>query len=245
MQRNDFIDELERQGRALGSAAARARLDARVPTCQPWTVAELVAHVGKVHRWAISHVRDAGQAADGAGMQAPHDGVLDWYAEGHEALVRALREAPDDVDAWTFLPAPSPLEFWARRQAHETAIHRADADGAFGRVPTYDAGFAADGVAELIDGFFCRQGGTLVSEHPRTLLIRLTDTERNDRLWHLTIGPDGRQISHDDSAPAEATVTGPSSRVYLFLWNRISRDAVEVGGDLSVLDLWQREARIS
>lgn len=37
------------------------------------------------------------------------------------------RWAAGYVDCWTFLDAPSPLAFWARRQAHETAIHRADA----------------------------------------------------------------------------------------------------------------------
>lgn len=241
MQRNDFIDELERQGQALGSAAAHAQLDLKVPTCPTWTVAKLVAHVGKVHRWATSHVREPRKTGEGTRPVAPKDGLLDWFAEGHTALVEALRQAPADVEAWTFLPAASPLEFWARRQAHETAIHRADADIALGHVPAYDAEFAADGIAELIDGFLGRRGGSLLSEHPRTLLIRLTD---DDRCWHMTIGPEGREIRNDESATAEATVLASSSEMYLFLWNRVPRDVVQVSGDPSVLDLWQREAHI-
>jgi hypothetical protein len=41
----------------------------------------------------------------------------------------------------------------APRQAHETAIHRADAQSAAGTKPEYPAEFAADGINELIMGF--------------------------------------------------------------------------------------------
>jgi len=40
----------------------------------------------------------------------------------------ALSAAPPDLRCWTFLPAPSPLAMWARRQAHETTVHRVDAE---------------------------------------------------------------------------------------------------------------------
>lgn len=241
MQRSDLVAELERQGQALGSAAAHAGVDADVPTCPTWTVADLVAHIGKVHRWATSHIREPVKTGQHSLAKAPKQGLLDWYAEGHVALVDALRQAPADVKSWTFLPAPSPVEFWARRQAHETAIHRADADSARGARPDYDPGFAADGVAELIDGFFTRNGGSLRSEEARTLLVRLDD---DDRVWHITIGPEGREISHDRAGVAEAEIRAPSSHMYLFLWNRLPRDAVQVSGDESVLDLWQEKAQI-
>lgn len=241
MELRDFIDELERQGHALGSAAAQSGLAVTVPTCPSWTVAKLVAHIGMVHRWAASHVQEPRTTGEGAQATAPEEGLLDWYAEGHQILVETLRLAPRDVAAWTFLPAPSPLEFWARRQAHETAIHRADADIARGRVPSYAAEFAADGVAELIDGFLGRRGAGLRSDRPRTLKVRLADV---DRAWQVTIGPEGRRISHDGSASAEVTVSAPASQMYLFLWNRVSRDTVRVSGDSSVLDLWRDKAHI-
>ncbi|MDQ4039520.1 MAG: maleylpyruvate isomerase family mycothiol-dependent enzyme [Actinomycetota bacterium] len=241
MELRGYLDELERQGQALGSAAAQLDLDAEVPTCPTWTVAELVAHIGMVHRWAASHVQEPRKTGDGAQATAPEEGLLDWYDDGHRILVETLRSAQPDVAAWTFLPARSPLEFWARRQAHETAIHRADADAARGCVPSYDADFAADGIAELIDGFMGRRGGRLLSDRPRTLKVRLAD---NDRSWHMTIGPEGRQISHDATMPAEATVLAAASQMYLFLWNRVSRDVVQVNGDSSVLDLWRDKAHV-
>ena len=57
---------------------------------------------------------------------------------------------------------PSPLAFWARRQAHETAVHRYDAQSAAPGGPpapagAFDPAFAADGVDELIMGFAARR----------------------------------------------------------------------------------------
>ena len=241
MELHDYIDELERQGQALGTAAEQAGLDVTVPTCPGWTVAKLIVHIGKVHRWAASHVQEPRKTGEGARAVAPKEGLLDWYAQGHQVLVETLRQAPRDLAAWTFLPAPTPLEFWARRQAHESAIHRADVDIVRGDVPSYDAEFAADGIAELIDGFLGRRGGKLLSERPRTFAIKLADSERS---WHITIGPEGRQISHDRSAAADATIVGPAAEMYLFLWNRVARDVLQVTGDVSVLDLWLEKAHI-
>ena len=55
--------------------------------------------------------------------------------QGCAALADALAAAPADLECWTFLRAPSPLAMWARRQAHETAIHRVDAELAAGAAP--------------------------------------------------------------------------------------------------------------
>ena len=70
---------------------------------------------------------------DRAGIlgRGPADaGLIAAYRDGHAALVAALRDADPDLECATFMPAPSPLAFWARRQAHETAIHRYDAQSA-------------------------------------------------------------------------------------------------------------------
>ncbi len=43
--------------RAFVRYADRAGLEAPVPTCPDWTVLDLVAHQGMVHRWAGALVR--------------------------------------------------------------------------------------------------------------------------------------------------------------------------------------------
>jgi uncharacterized protein (TIGR03083 family) len=75
----------------------------------------------------------------------PEDDVLvEWFVAGHAALVQALRDADPDLACWTFLPAPSPLAFWARRQAHETGIHRVDAESPADSITPFPPAFAAD-----------------------------------------------------------------------------------------------------
>jgi uncharacterized protein (TIGR03083 family) len=240
----EHVDELDAQGKALAAAADAAGLAAIVPTCPGWTVGHLLRHVGKVHRWAATYVRE-GRAAFGGGTarlaSAPADGLLDWFVDGHAELVSALHSAPADLDCWTFLPAPSPLAFWARRQAHETAIHRAVADSARGVTPTFTPDFAADGIAELLGGFYRRRGGQLISDPPCSLIVLPADAEPG---WHVAIGPDGREISNDIGRSADCVLRGSASDLYLFLWNRFPVTHPMVTGNLAVLELWRERAQI-
>jgi uncharacterized protein (TIGR03083 family) len=240
----EHIDQLELQGKALAAAAARAGFEADVPTCPGWKVRNLIEHTGKVHRWAATYVRD-GRAAFGGQApkmeKPPAEGTLDWFVGGHAALVAALRAASPDLDAWSFLPAPSPLAFWARRQAHETAIHRADGDSACGTAPTYDPAFAADGIAELLGGFYARKGGTLTADPPRSLLVRPRDA---GPVWHVRINQTGREIGNDPDVPADCTLRGAASDLYLLLWNRRPVGPVEVTGDEEVMRIWRERAQV-
>ncbi|HEX3489235.1 MAG TPA: maleylpyruvate isomerase family mycothiol-dependent enzyme, partial [Streptosporangiaceae bacterium] len=192
MDSDRHIAALEAEGLLLAQAAERAGLTAAVPSCPAWQVRDLVRHQGYVHRWAGAYVTvpirtEAPELTEAEQLACPpaDDRLLEWFRDGHDSLVRALRSADPAMIAWTFLGAPSPLAFWARRQAHETAIHRADAQLAAGQAPGYEPDFAADGVDELIMGFLGRQdahpgepGGTRPGEPAldRTLLIRATDT---------------------------------------------------------------------
>jgi uncharacterized protein (TIGR03083 family) len=244
MDTSALIDAGEEQGRALAVAADKAGLDAAVPGCPEWTVRSLLGHLGGVHRWATTFVRE-GLAATADGRrptwpEPPEHDLPEWYVSGHAALVAALRAAPPDLDCWTFLPAPSPLAFWARRQAHETAIHRADGEAAAGSVAEFPADLAEDGLEELLLGFLPRPGGTLRADPPRTLLVAATDTGGR---WHVTVGPEGRQV-HRGDAPAQCTLRGRATDLYLALWNRDPAQQPEVEGDPSVLRMWRELARI-
>ena len=123
----------------MAEAVARADPGAAVPTCPGWAVRDLVRHMGGVHRWATglrrrrAHRRRAARVWTRSSGAGPDDAELaDWLRQGCAALVAALGAAPADLECWSFLPAPSPLAMWARRQAHETAIHRVDAELAAG-----------------------------------------------------------------------------------------------------------------
>ena len=242
-----FVGTLRRDGDLLADAAAEAGPDAVVPTCPDWRVRDLVRHTGAVHRWATRYVVEALPSyADFEPFEeaAPGDGgLLDWYREGHLRLVDALTAAPADLACWSFLPAASPLEFWCRRQAHETAVHRVDAEAALGRKPSpVDPAFAADGVDELLAGFHARRSSKVRSEQPRTLRVRARDVT-GDWLVHLSSEPP--RVEREADGPADCEVGGPAVDLYLTLWNRGSYDGLSVSGDRALLELWQRTGAIN
>ncbi len=255
----EHLEALEREGIALGRAAEATTLDAAVPTCPGWTVRDLVHHMGDVHRWAATHVaeRRTERVRDLPALFGPlpdDEHLLSWYRDGHAHLMETLTSADPDVRCWSFLPAPSPLAFWARRQAHETSIHRADADGASGRIGPFEPAFAADGIDELLFGFFGRApkaDGT--PEEPRvarTLRLRADDA---DREWVLRITDGtvitttngGQELSDGSNGGGNCAVQGSASDLYLLMWNRRSEQGLDVSGDTAVLEEWRSCARIT
>lgn len=240
-----FLGEVATHGIALADSAERAGVDAEVPSCPTWMVRDLVGHVGMVHRWAGEHVRH-GRPSPGQHSElvtAPAEGLFDWFREGHAGLLAALADCPEDRDCFTFLAGAAPgRAFWARRQAHETAIHRADAESALGRVPDLDRGLALDGIGELLEGFYGRPGGTLHADPPVTLRVAPDDA---DVSWWLQIGPAGRIVSRDAAGPVDCTLHGRSVDLYLDLWNRTPAAPISVDGDARVHDLWRERARVA
>jgi uncharacterized protein (TIGR03083 family) len=234
MEIAEHLSRLEGDGPLLAVAAAEAGWDAPVPGTR-WTVRELVTHVSGVHRWATDIVATSGRGFDtdagrAVGTGPPDDELTEWFLAGHAALVGTLRAAPAGVECATFLPAPSPLAFWARRQAHETAVHRGDAERATGDVTPYPADFAQDGIAELLLGFAARKSNAL--ETAGTISLKASDGPS----WLITMGGE-RILAGEDESAADATVAGTSSELYAWLWNRPSQ--ARVTGDEAIADLWR------
>jgi uncharacterized protein (TIGR03083 family) len=246
MEIAEHVTALRREGELLATVAAGSDLDAAVPTCPGWRVRDLVSHIGGVHRWAAVYVIEGRAAMLPADEEARvtaapgDDALVDWYRAGHAALVRTLEDADPTLACWTFLAAPSPLAFWARRQAHETAIHRADAESPRGEITPVPADFGADGVDELLTRFLTRPGGRLRAEEPRTLGVHANDTGDD---WLVRIGPDRVLVTRAGGA-ADCELHAPASDLYLLLWNRRGPEGLDVRGDRSLLALWRESARI-
>ena len=147
------------------------------------------------------------------------DELVGWFSEGVERLAVTLETADPDVACWSFLRAPTPLTMWARRQAHETAIHRVDGELAAGDVSPFAPAFAADGLDELLTAFIVRRKTNLVADPPRSLRVTTLDADGD---WTVHIGPDGVRTSRgaDPDGDAECSVRGRASDLYLSLWNR-------------------------
>jgi uncharacterized protein (TIGR03083 family) len=257
-----YIARLQEEGELLAGAAERAGLDAPVPACPAWRVRDLLKHVGYVHRWAAGYVREqhpkwvdrASEKEILAG--GPHDDALPgWFRDGHAALVRALEAAEEDMTCWTFLTAPSPLAFWARRQAHETAIHRVDAEQAAGAAgaagagaggdPSFAPGFAADGVDELIMGFLGREAQRGSWDGPPGVLVfQADDVTGATPHWRVVSTP-GQLAVARDAGPADCEVTGTAAGLYLLLWNRRDAGGLQVCGDLGTLAAFRAHFQVT
>lgn len=257
-----YLAALDDDGDALAGAAARAGLTAPVPTCPGWQVRDLLRHVAYAHRWAARHVTErlatvAEQDPEAAILAGgpPDDELLSYYRQGLDDLLAALGTAGPDLACATFLAAPSPLAFWARRQAHETAVHRYDVQstpalpgpaGPPDPLTAFGPAFAADGIDELIMGFAARRRYRLRGDEDRSLAVATADWPGS---WLIELA-DGRISVRREPGPAvrpDCLLTGPAAGLYAFLWHRCSADQgrVTVAGDHALLALWSASVRVT
>ena len=87
-----FIASIEAEGAAT-LRAGEAGLDAPVPTCEGWTVHDVIGHLGRVHR-SVSEILERRSLVIPP-VEIPRapegDEVLTFFAVGLDRLVAALR----------------------------------------------------------------------------------------------------------------------------------------------------------
>jgi uncharacterized protein (TIGR03083 family) len=242
----EFVDALRTNSAGLVDAADRAGLDAPVPTCPDWTVADLLGHVGRVQHWAAAVVtsrapepvrfRDLPRPPEPSERPA-------WVRAGAEALATALTAAAPDAPIWTFSPAgpdAGRVAFWQRRQAHEAAIHRYDAETAAGTPSSIAPDLAADGIDELLTVLAPYAFADRLAGQGETIHLHCTDREGE---WVIRLGESGLEVERTH-AKSDVAVRGPASDLFLLVHNRRGLDGLEVFGDQALLDRWRELARL-
>jgi uncharacterized protein (TIGR03083 family) len=228
----DYLEETRKQAAALRAAAVAAGPGAEVPTCPGWTVHRLVRHVARVHAHVVLAL-DADPAGDAPRTERPPedwDELLAFWDATLGTMLGTLAERGPGQSAWAFADF-SGTGFWARRQAHETAIHRLDAEHAAhgDDVPhlVFDPGFAADGADELLT--------IMAADRPAdasgTLLVHAADA---GRAWLVTLTA-GRppEIGKATEIDTDASLVGTADAVYRALWKRPS--TAVVNGDRALV----------
>ncbi|MFS8098085.1 maleylpyruvate isomerase N-terminal domain-containing protein [Lentzea alba] len=235
----DYLAQIETQASLLRTAALKAGPDAPVPSCPEWTVLKLVRHIAEVHTWAAQAVVTAPEAGRPEWPKSPRDfdEVFPWWDNGLSLLLERLRSTPADRPAWTF-DKTSRAAFWSRRQAHETSIHRLDAELAIGHeLPAlvFDPEFAADGIDEYLTVLVARRVelGFPVSATGR-LLVHAADAGRTWQVG-LTAGEPLVVTGVQDAAfDEDATIAGTADAIYRALYVRPSHAIVS--GDRTLLE---------
>ena len=219
-RRDRWRAALRREGAEFLSAAGAADLDADVPTCPDWTVRRLVSHVGRVHRHAIAGVQDGAVEPPTLGAKPPDDTrLLGWFGTGLDRLLEVMEDAE-----------PHLADFWPRRMAHETTIHRFDAElAAYAKAGVFEPEFAADGVGEVVESLL----GMRADEEPLAsargdVLVDCTDTGHR---WVVALEPGVVRTEAVETPPRrfDARIAGPAADLYLVLWGRLALDPAEPG----------------
>jgi len=217
-----------------------------VPSCPGWTFKQLATHLGRGHRWAAEIVST--RTTTPIPMREVPDGKLpadpaqheSWLNAGADLVVDAVTAAGSGGQAWTFV-GMRPASFWARRRAHEAAVHLADAELATGQPVDLDADVAADAVDEwlgmLSDGRVPADG---LRGDGQTLHFHATDPGLSGTgEWLVTRTSAGAGVE-PGHAKADVAVRGPATGLLLVLTRRQpAPDAgVDVLGDQALLDHW-------
>jgi uncharacterized protein (TIGR03083 family) len=253
MDVKDYIGYVSAEGALFAAAAEQGELDVEIPPCPGWDMRQLVRHLGMIHLWAaaivetgdprffeVSDLPDLTEQWPELAAAYPDDpDLVAWYRETLANLVRVFESTPADHECPSFLPAPTPLTMWTRRQASEIAIHRFDAEMSRGTTSNFDPQFATDMLDELLSGFAPRQR-EIVVDGERVLHVHADDVDGH---WWLTIGPEGIETSHDGGA-ADLTITGMAAELYLTMWNRTPDSTVRLTGDTNLMDLWHHTCRV-
>jgi len=236
MEYPDYIEALRRDGRALSDAARRAGVDAPVPSCPEWTVADLLQHVGLLHRWVTDLVANQPDDPMRAWAQEVPSGAarFDWFDAGVEPLANALAAASPAQHAWSWT-ADQTAGFWARRQANELAVHRYDGQLAAGTPAPIERTHAVDGIDEFFDLIPAWRGIIEVHGNGETLHFHCTD---GDGEWLARLG-DGAVVVTREHAKGDVAARGSASNLLLFLYGRVAPEDLEVFGDASLLVRWR------
>ena len=241
-----YIDHVDNESAALAAAAHAGGVDADCPSCPGWKVDRLVGHTGTIHQWVTEILRQrATEPVDSRSLPRPPGGEdnVGWFDEKWHALVDTLRQTDPDAEAWNFTAAPKKAAFWFRRMAHETAMHRVDAELAAGKTPEpMDPELAADGIDEFLDHMLPMRGNP-GEKMSGSVHLHATDRPDGSGEWTIRLSPEGTTVSKEHGK-GDVAVRGPASDLLLLISNRRGTDGLEVFGDPALLEQWQEHVRL-
>ncbi len=254
-----YLDHFRRNRVAILDAAA-LRFDRPIKGCPGWDVAAVTAHMGRVYTFWLKWVqeRPRGFSRDAfnelaADRDARLPGYTAWDKAGFpkesrpDGIVPFARQAGDDLDSalvnlepeeavWTFVPPRQTGAFVFRRLAMETTVHRWDAEDAQGIARPIDDVLARDGIDEMLMMF--REDPAYDNNkdcrHGQKILLR---ADPGPGRWLVSFDDSGITTS-SGGGPADVTVAGTASDLWLFIMGRRSPEEMHIAGDKDLATSW-------
>ncbi|MGC5029052.1 maleylpyruvate isomerase family mycothiol-dependent enzyme [Micromonospora sp. DT229] len=239
-----WIGALRAEGPAFAAAVAEAPPETPVLSCPGWTVTDMALHLTGIYQW-VRAVAGAGRttAPEQPRSQRPEPvpglTAAQQWQQAYDDLMVLFDTLDPEAPAWNWAPQPKKAGFWPRRMAHETALHRWDAQLAIAAGDPIEAKLAADGVSEVLDTWL--PAGRRAATGQWRGLVRLSATDAAQE-WYLRLRGEGvalldtGTILDHDEHHARVHVSGTASDLLLALWGRVSFESLTVAGDPTLLD---------
>lgn len=226
----------------LASDSARLRavatrdLNAPVPTCPGWTVEDLVRHVAHGYLNVVVPRLLPPEHAPTHDLSALEP--LAALELGYTAMTSAFaaHAAHDDPRPAT----PDTARFWIRRMAHETVIHRVDAELALHETPApIPPDQALDGVEEFLTVFLAQETQQWTDQYAADLsdwAQRWLLLSAGDAHWRIVVRANGVYATPLDppSAPHDtpaASIRAEPDVLLRWFYNRADPNLVTTTGD--------------
>lgn len=228
----------------IALCAEAGDLASQVAACPEWDLRALVMHVGGIHRWATIAIGNGGMPAI-VNIEMPDPdcsgGDLGaWMREGATALVDVLAVTPLDADSWHPFPLEQKAWVWSRRQAHETMMHRWDAEVAAFGSSEFEPELAADGLQEFFELALPRVFVREQAAPPHhSLHVHCTDDDlpAGAGEW-IMWSKDGEYQLEAVHRKGDAALRGLAQDLLLVLMGRADRAALDVAGDPTAAAAW-------
>ncbi|MBK5221427.1 MAG: maleylpyruvate isomerase family mycothiol-dependent enzyme [Acidimicrobiia bacterium] len=243
MEHAGLIDALRREGEAFAGVTP---VDIDVPTCPGWTLIDLHRHVGSVLRFQLAQVATDDPDLFQRAPEEPEpdlEDLADWVLDGVDAVADRLAAiGPDHPTSSWF--GPRPAVFWARRAAHEIAMHRWDAEASITSPRPLDRAQAGDIIDELFEVIVPRR----LERHPwsdpaATVHLHATDEVDGEGEWMIRVEGPTIDVAHAHGK-GDIAARGSASDLALMIFGRIPLARLEVFGDATVIDRWHTSIRI-
>ena len=219
-----------------------------VPSCPDWSLHDLAVHLGIVYAWVAVVVKtDPDDRPGRRELPRPAEGepVGDYLLARLDEVLGTLKAVPDDALRWNFVAGGrAPASFWWRRQLHETAIHRVDAELATGLpVTAFEPVLAADGVSEYLELMGYGEGTWDALEIGDGFSIHLHATDLPEAEW--TVDSKNRTYARAH-LKADVALRGPAWSLMRWCWGRIPTapdalvsEELQLFGDAGAAESWR------
>jgi uncharacterized protein (TIGR03083 family) len=230
-------DTIEAHARQLASEAPRA-WDAPIEKCPGWTVATVLEHLLEVHWfWAtiVEGRLSERPSEEGRPSDPARDELAARFLTGALHLVDVLRRADQESEVWTWTPLVKNVSFVTRHQVQEIVVHHWDVAHAIGTDLVIDSDVASDAIEEFLTLSVSSESDPAEPQRAPLngrLELRSTDVEEH---WTVFDGSTPGTVAFSEGASSEeATLSGTSGDILLWLYSRVNISGDAVAQELGV-----------